>query len=281
MALDGLIAILFGVEAFAAATALLGTACAYVYRQELRATCRRVLGQSSPSSGGNRDAKVDILDDAEITNDGREVAKMMLRASDWEAAEQLRKRYKRASHPEGRLFERFVDKAYIYLLDKHGQRERADEFWRSAESKDTDSVREDIEFAVLVGEAKAAAEVGDTDKPSEKRLKAASQNPGAGIRIAKLLEQAETRSEAEELLDIFNDAEIQRNKGAVYAAYAGALVRFGHLIDAGGMLISADRVQGLSEEELEEAKNRFFYPKQDGETVEDFADRLRKQGSAP
>ena len=128
-------------------------------------------------------------------------------------------------------------------------------------------------------EVKTAADIEGAGKPCERRLRVASQNPGAGIHIAKLLEEAETRSEAEELLDIFNDAEIQRNKGAVYAAYVGALVRFGDLIDAGGMLISADRAEGLSEEELEAAMDRFLYPKDDGETVEDFADRLRKERS--
>ena len=132
---------------------------------------------------------------------------------------------------------------------------------------------------VLVDEVKTAADIEGAGKPCERRLRVASQNPGAGIHIAKLLGEAETRSEAEELLDIFNDAEIQRNKGAVYAAYAGALVRFGDLIDAGGMLISADRVEGLSQEELEAAMARFFYPKDDGETVEDLVDRLRKEGA--
>ena len=202
--MDGLISAALGVEAFAAATVVLGGACAYAYRQELRATCRLVLGQSSPSPGGNRNAAGAPSDDAEITSDGKEV---------------------------------------------------------------------------LVDEVKTAAHIEGAGKPRERRLRVASQNPGAGIHIAKLLEEAETRSEAEELLDIFNDAEIQRNKGSVYAAYAGALLRFGDLIDAGGMLISADRVEGLSEEELEAAMERFLYPKDDGETVEDFADRLRKEGS--
>ena len=116
-------------------------------------------------------------------------------------------------------------------------------------------------------------------KPCERRLRVASQNPGAGIHIAKLLEEAETRSEAEELLDIFSDAEIQRNKGAVYAAYAGALVRFGDLVNAGGMLISADHAEGLSKEELDAYMDRFLYPKGDGETVEDFVDQLKEEGS--
>ena len=46
---------------------------------------------------------------AEITSDGEEVAKMMLRAPDLDEVERLRTTYKRASHPEGRLFEHFVN----------------------------------------------------------------------------------------------------------------------------------------------------------------------------
>ncbi len=80
-------------------------------------------------------------------------------------------------------------------------------------------------------------------------------------------------------MDIFADAETQRNKGAVYAAYAGALVRFGDLVNAGGMLISADRAEGLSKEELDAYMDRFLYSKEDGGTVEDFVDRLKEEGS--
>ena len=106
--MDGLIAAALGVEAFAVATAVLGVACAYAYRQELRAAFRLVLGQSSLSPGGNRNAAGAPSDDAEITSDGKEVAKMMLRARDLDEVERLRTTYKRASHPEGRLFEHFV-----------------------------------------------------------------------------------------------------------------------------------------------------------------------------
>ena len=132
----------------------------------------------------------------------------------------------------------------------------------------------------LIGESPATPDLSESGTTgAEARLVAAREDPGAGIHIAKLLSKAEARSEADELLDIFNDAEIQRNEGTVYAAYAGALVRFGDLIDARGMLISADRVEGLSQEELEVAMARFFYPKDDGETVEDLVDRLRKEGA--
>ena len=88
----------------------------------------------------------------EITGDGKEVAKMMLRAPDLDEVERLRTTYKRASHPEGRLFEHFVNKAYSYRLDKAGDRDKAQEFHDVVESNDKDSVRESVEFAFLVNE---------------------------------------------------------------------------------------------------------------------------------
>ena len=89
---------------------------------------------------------------AEITSDGKEVAKMMLRAHDLDEVERLRTTYKRATHPEGRLFEHFVNKAYSYRLDKAGDRDKAQEFHDVVESNDKDSVRESVEFAFLVNE---------------------------------------------------------------------------------------------------------------------------------
>ena len=89
---------------------------------------------------------------AEITSDGKEVAKMMLRAPDLDEVERLRTTYKRAAHPEGRLFEHFVNKAYSYRLDKAGERDKAQEFYDVVESNDKDSVRESAEFAFLLNE---------------------------------------------------------------------------------------------------------------------------------
>ena len=88
----------------------------------------------------------------EITGDGKEVAKMMLRAPDLDEVERLRTTYKRASHPEGRLFEHFVNKAYSYRLGKAGDRDKAQEFHDVVESNDKDSVRESLEFTFLVDE---------------------------------------------------------------------------------------------------------------------------------
>ena len=89
---------------------------------------------------------------AEITSDGKEVAKMMLRARDLDEVERIRTTYKRATHPEGRLFEHFVNKAYSYRLDKAGDRDKAQEFHDVVESNDKDSVGESLEFALLVNE---------------------------------------------------------------------------------------------------------------------------------
>ena len=93
----------------------------------------------------------------EFTSDGKEAAKLLLRASDLDEVQQLYTQYKRAAHPEGRLFERFVHKAYIYRLDKAGERDKANEYYDVVESQDKDSVGEDIEFALLVDEAKKDA----------------------------------------------------------------------------------------------------------------------------
>ena len=95
--------------------------------------------------------------------------------------------------------------------------------------------------------------------------RSALQNPGGGIHIAKLLSKTKTRTEAEEILDIFIDAPIKTNEGTIYASYAQALVRFGDLVSAGGVLVAADR-----KEDLEAAMDRFYYPPDDGKTVEEY-----------
>ena len=87
--------------------------------------------------------------------------------------------------------------------------------------------------------------------------------------MAKLLSKAKYRSEAEEIFDVFIDAPTKVNEGAVYAAYAAALVRFGDLVNAGEMLISADRAEGMSKEELDAFMDRFYYPKGRDEQEQD------------
>ena len=260
MALDGLIAILFGLEAFAAVTVMLGLACAYAYRQEIRGWWA---GRRAPPAAISSPAKSE--DQADITSDGKEVAKLILRAPDLEEAERIYTQYKRASHPEGRLFERFAHKAYSYRLDAEGEPDKADEFYDVVESHDKDSVREDIEFGCLVDEVKTAADMEDTGKPRESQLQVASQNPGAGIHIAKLLSQARSLEEANDIWDIFKDAPVQTNKGSAYAAYAHALVRFDHGLAASKILKEAD-MEGVSRGELETAMERFYYPDDEEES---------------
>ena len=203
-----------------------------------------------------------VDDDAGLTRDGREIAKLILRSPDLDEAERIYAQYKRASHPEGRLFERFVHKAYRHRLDSAGERNKADEFYDVVESQDKDSVREDIEFAFLVDEAKTAADIEGTDKPREELLKAASQNPGAGIHIAKLISEARSLEEVSEIWDIFKDAPVQTNKGSAYAAFAHALVRFDRSWAASEILKEAD-MDGVSQEELEKAMNRFYFLQDD------------------
>ena len=203
-----------------------------------------------------------VDDNAGITSDGKEVAKLILRAPDLDEAERIYTQYKRTSHPEGRLFERFVHKAYSYRLDAAGERNKADEFYDVVESHDKDSVREDIEFAFLVDEVKTAADIEGTGKPREEQLKVASQNPGAGIHIAKLISEARSLEEANEIWDIFKDAPVQTNKGSAYAAFAHALVRFDCSLAASEILREAD-MEGVSQEELETAMDRFYFLQDD------------------
>ena len=185
-----------------------------------------------------------------------------MRAPDLDEAERIYTQYKRTSHPEGRLFERFVHKAYSYRLDAAGERNKADEFYDVVESHDKDSVREDIEFAFLVDEVKTAADIEGTGKPREEQLKVASQNPGAGIHIARLISEARSLEEANEIWDIFKDAPVQTNKGSAYAAFAHALVRFDCSLAASEILREAD-MEGVSQEELETAMDRFYFLQDD------------------
>ena len=80
---------------------------------------------------------------------------LILRAPDLSEAERLYVRYKDENPPETRFLERFVHKAYIWRLTKAGQREAADAFYKEIEFKDADSVRDDVEFSLMVHEAKS------------------------------------------------------------------------------------------------------------------------------
>ena len=97
---------------------------------------------------------------------------------------------------------------------------------------------------------------------------------GNGIHIAKLIQKARSVETARDILDIFDGKE---RVADAYASYAQALVRFGYNIEAEAILRNLDDDPDISDIEIAEAMDRFLYPKDDGETVEDFADRLRKE----
>ena len=61
VAVDGLIAAWFGVEAFAAATAVLGAACAWAYRQELLAGWHKVWSTNRPAPALAEWQEFDVL----------------------------------------------------------------------------------------------------------------------------------------------------------------------------------------------------------------------------
>ena len=100
---------------------------------------------------------------------------------------------------------------------------------------------------------------------------------GNGIHIAKLIQKARSVETARDILDIFNGSPGKERVADAYASYAQALVRFGYNIEAEAILRNLDDDQDISDIEIAEAMDRFLYPKDDGETVEDFADRLRKE----
>ena len=100
---------------------------------------------------------------------------------------------------------------------------------------------------------------------------------GNGIHIAKLIQKARSVETARDILDIFDGSPGKERVADAYASYAQALVRFGYNIEAEAILRNLDDDQDISDIEIAEAMDRFLYPKDDGETVEDFADRLRKE----
>ena len=98
--------------------------------------------------------------------------------------------------------------------------------------------------------------------PPQGLIADAHQNPGAGIRIAKLLLKVTDLDEANEIWDIFKDASSQTNKGSAYAAYAHALVKFDCSLAASETLREADQ-EGVPQAEMEAAMDRFYYPEED------------------
>ncbi len=94
-------------------------------------------------------------------------------------------------------------------------------------------------------------------------LQAAFQNPGGGIHIAKLLQKVSHLEDARELFDIFNDASNRTNVPSAYSAYANALIRFECRLEAEGILTELDNMS-FHDIDIADAKDRFFYPPDDG-----------------
>ena len=78
----------------------------------------------------------------------------MLQAPDLAQAEALYTAFKVTILDEDRMLGHFVNKAYVCRLDDAGETEAADAFYREVLSLDPDSLRDDIEFACLVQEAR-------------------------------------------------------------------------------------------------------------------------------
>ena len=96
--------------------------------------------------------------------------------------------------------------------------------------------------------------------PPQSLIAGAHQNPGAGIRIAKLLLKVTDLDEANEIWDIFKDASFQTNKGSAYAAYAHALVKFDCSLAASETLREADQ-EGVPQAEMEAAMDQLLLPR--------------------
>ena len=143
-AMDGLVAILFGLEAFAAATAVLGLACAYAYRVEIRSACMKVLGQSRPLADeqtldpnpGRGDAA-----DAFAQNPGHAAAaaELISRAPDFDKAAAIFLRYKYAPKSVGSSL---PCDAIIVRLRAEGETQQTTKFLDGELSDLADSVRQ-------------------------------------------------------------------------------------------------------------------------------------------
>ena len=106
---------------------------------------------------------------------------------------------------------------------------------------------------------------------------------GNGTRIAKLIEKTRSVETARKIFKIFHGSSGQRGVAHAYASYAQALVRFNFRQEATAVLVALDKKDipdieiEITDIEIEEAKDRFFYPHDDGEPAEDLADRIRKE----
>ena len=93
-------------------------------------------------------------------------------------------------------------------------------------------------------------------------IRRAYRAPGNGIQIAKLIRQTRSVESAREIFDTFDGNPVKEGVAYAYAACAQALARFDCPGDAAAMLMALDE-KGIPAIEIEEAKDRFFYPDED------------------
>ena len=96
---------------------------------------------------------------------------------------------------------------------------------------------------------------------------------GNGTHIAKLIQKTRSVEIAKEIFKIFDGSSEQRRVADAYASYAQALTRFDCGGEAGAVLVALDE-KDIPDIKIEEAKDRFFYPHDDGEPARDLADRI-------
>ena len=91
--------------------------------------------------------------------------------------------------------------------------------------------------------------------------------PGNGIHMAKLIQKARSVEAAREIFDIFDGSPGKERVADAYASYAQALRRFDCDGEAVVALMKLDD-QGIPDIDIAEAKDRFFYPQDEGMTSE-------------
>ena len=87
------------------------------------------------------------------TSDGRKTAEYILCAPNLDKARELYDFFKAKIPAEDRTSDHFVNKAYMRRLEKGGDADGADAFYRDVAFNDPDNIRDDLEFAEIVGHA--------------------------------------------------------------------------------------------------------------------------------
>ena len=113
----------------------------------------RSKNREEPTEAAPLPVSAENVSQVRVCANGKKTAKLILRAPRIPEVEWLYTAFKASIPADARFLEHFVQKAYMYRLDQAGDTDAADEFYRSISSLDPDSVRDDIEFALLVEEA--------------------------------------------------------------------------------------------------------------------------------